>query len=38
MNIWCSNAHRDMKLKIFWQVTIEKNDKMVTSTIVSKAS
>lgn len=40
MNIQYSNADKDKekKLKIFWQVTVRKNEKMLTSTIVSKAS
>lgn len=37
MSMWCSDANedKDKKLKTFWQV---KNEKMFTSTIVSKAS
>lgn len=40
MNIQYSNADKDKekKLKIFWQVTVRKNEEMLTSTIVSKAS
>lgn len=40
MSIWSSGAYedKDKKLKTSWQVTVQKNEKMLTSTIVNKAS